>query len=167
MNLVTSPDELPELTNSKAEENKVFHKFLNSIPSADVDKLVHHIATEVTQQIDCTQCANCCKSVEPGLHDNEIETLAKRSKMNLSDFSNQHVAQESGTAIKYLKHKPCIFLAENKCSIYEDRPSACADYPHLHQARFKFRFKSIMFNYRICPIVFNTVEKLKIELGFY
>ena len=166
MTLITSPDDLPALASSKAQDNKVFRKFLNNIPSAEVDTQVHLIAAAITKQIDCTQCANCCKSVEPGVHADEIENLARHKQMTLSDFVQSFVSEEPETKIQFLKHTPCIFLKENKCSIYSERPSACADYPHLHQPQFKFRWKSIMLNYQICPIVFNTVENLKFELGF-
>ncbi|HMQ01090.1 MAG TPA: YkgJ family cysteine cluster protein, partial [Cyclobacteriaceae bacterium] len=164
--LIHSPSALADLVAEKIEANKSFRKFLNAIPSPTIDKEVHKIADEVSRQIDCTQCANCCKSVEPGLHENEIEWLAAKRNMLLADFKNEFVGTEPQTGIQFLKHTPCIFLKENKCSIYADRPSACADYPHLHQPEFKFRFKSIMFNYRICPIVYNTVEQLKINSGF-
>jgi uncharacterized protein len=166
LELITTPNNLPQIAQHRQAENIAFKKFLRNIPSKEIDIKVHAIAAEVSSQIDCTQCANCCKSVEPGVHEGELEILARHKQMMLRDFKQSFVANEPVTGIQFLKHTPCLFLKENKCSVYADRPSACADYPHLNQARFKFRFKSIMFNYRICPIVYNTVEMLKNELGF-
>jgi uncharacterized protein len=166
LELITTPNNLPQLAQHRQAENMAFKKFLRNIPSKEIDTKVHAIATEVSSQIDCTQCANCCKSVEPGVHADEIENLAKHKQMTLTDFVQNFVSEEPETKIQFLKRTPCIFLKENKCSIYAGRPSACADYPHLHQPQFKFRWKSILMNYQICPIVFNTVETLKDELGF-
>lgn len=157
---------MPQIAQQKQEENLSFKKFLQAIPSKEIDTKVHAIASEVSNQIDCTQCANCCKSVEPGVHEDELEKLARHKQMMLADFKQNFVAEEPGTGIQFLKHTPCIFLKQNKCNIYTDRPSACADYPHLHQPQFKFRLRSILMNYPVCPIVYNTVEKLKDELGF-
>ena len=65
----------------------------------------------------------------------------------------------------YLKQSPCHFFHDNKCNIYNERPQACEDYPHLHQPHFKYRINTTMDNYAVCPIVYYTIERLKVALG--
>jgi Fe-S-cluster containining protein len=108
-------------------------------------------------------CANCCKKLEPGLEASEIETLATLKQQEIDAFKQQYVAYD-GEAL-YLQTKPCMFLDDCACTIYENRPAACAGYPHLNQPDMKFR-RTLWENYSICPIVFNVLEQLKEELGF-
>ena len=61
---------------------------------------------------------------------------------------------------------PCHFLADNKCTIYENRFTECRDFPHLHKDGFTARYFNTIMYYHMCPIIFNVVEVLKEELGF-
>lgn len=151
---------------SKKQENEAFRNFIKSIPTNRLDEKVFQLNESVSAKIDCTKCANCCKTVEPGVTQEEIGRLAQLNRQSTEEFIKSFISSEPGTGIQYLNHQPCIFLKENKCSIYEARPSSCADYPHLGHQHFKFRFKSIMNQYSVCPIVFNVVEELKKISGF-
>lgn len=50
----------------KEDENWRFRSYLKGldIEEEELDKIVHEINNNVTSQIDCTKCANCCKVVE-------------------------------------------------------------------------------------------------------
>ena len=61
---------------------------------------------------------------------------------------------------------PCPFLKENVCSVYEDRPKACRDFPYLHEPGFRTRMITLIENTALCPIVYNTCEQLKTILPF-
>lgn len=151
---------------ARKEENKDFKDFLKAIPTKSVDILVQGLNEEVTSKIDCTTCANCCKILEPPVNEGEIKRLAQTKNLTTVTFEKEYVGKEDGTNIQFLKCKPCIFLQDKHCGIYEIRPASCADYPHLANANFKYRWKSVMANYGICPIVFNVVEQLKSKVGF-
>lgn len=159
-------EKIREYAKARKEENGQFKASLRSIPTQQVDRLVQQLNEKISAHIDCTACGNCCKQLEPPLDTAETERLAKLKKISLLAFKEDYVAKEADTNIHFLKCQPCIFLAENTCSIYSQRPASCADYPHLHQPNFKYRWKSIMANYALCPIVYNVVEKLKEELLF-
>lgn len=148
---------------SKHAENVWFKKHLKNFKSAQIDTLVKEINHLVEPTIDCTQCGNCCKKLEPGLHFEEIETLAQQKKMDVMEFKNIYVDFD-GQA-QYLKAKPCMFLEETKCSIYHARPESCADFPHLNHPNFKYK-RNVWSNYTICPIVYLVVEELKIKTAF-
>jgi Fe-S-cluster containining protein len=161
--MLSTPAQIAPLLKDKSIENIFFKKFLRDIPSVMFDEKVHRVQQEISAQIDCLQCANCCKKLEPGLEEHEIETLANTIQVPAEDFKRQYVAYD-GEAL-YLQTKPCMFLDGCACTIYMQRPAACAGYPHLDQPDMKFR-RSFWENYAICPIVFNTLEAVKAELGF-
>jgi uncharacterized protein len=155
-----------KLARLKKEENIRFTQFIKQVPSAPLDEKVHRISTYITSKIDCTKCANCCKAVEPGITEEEITKLANLKNLSGEIFEREFTKKEPPTGITFLHRQPCTFLKDHLCTIYENRPASCSDYPHLQQPRFKFRIKAMMENYKICPIVFNTVEQLKSELEF-
>lgn len=161
--MLTTPIEIAPLLKDKTIDNIFFKKFLRSVASKEVDERIHRLSESVSAQVDCMVCANCCKKLEPGLEANEIETLAGLKQQAIDEFKQQYVVYD-GEAL-YLKTKPCMFLADCACAIYENRPAACSGYPHLNQPDMKFR-RTLWENYSICPIVFNVVEGLKTELGF-
>lgn len=161
--MLTTPAQIAPVLQSKTIDNIFFKKFLRGIASKDVDERIHRLSERVSAQVDCMVCANCCKKLEPGLEASEIETLAAIKQQAIEDFKQQYVAYD-GEAL-YLKTKPCMFLNDCACTIYESRPAACAGYPHLNQPDMKFR-RTLWENYSICPIVFNVVEELKVELGY-
>ena len=136
------------------------------IPTRVVDAYVQELNDSIASSIDCTSCGNCCKVLEPPVSPDEIQRLAKQKKSTPADFERQYVGKEVSTEIQFLKCQPCIFLQSEHCTIYQDRPASCADYPHLHQPNIKYRWKSLMDNYAMCPIVYNVVEALKVKTGF-
>ncbi|MES2778489.1 MAG: YkgJ family cysteine cluster protein [Bacteroidota bacterium] len=161
--MLTTPAQIAPFLQDKTIDNIFFKKFLRGVASNEVDERIHRLSETVSAQVDCLQCANCCKKLEPGLEANEIETLATLKQQAIELFKQEYVAYD-GEAL-YLKTKPCMFLNDCSCTIYEHRPAACAGYPHLNQTDMKFR-RTLWENYSICPIVFNVVEELKVELGF-
>lgn len=161
--MLTTPSQIAPFLKDKTIENIFFKKFLRGVSSKEVDERINGLSETVAAQIDCLACANCCKKLEPGLEQSEIEVLAKARQQEIETFKEQYVAYD-GEAL-YLKTKPCMFLNECACTIYENRPAACAGYPHLNQPDMKFR-RTLWENYSICPIVFNVLEELKKELNF-
>jgi len=53
-----------------------------------------------------------------------------------------------------LKSSPCVFLQDdNKCSIYEDRPLACREYPHTDRKNMYQILGLTEKNTEVCPAV--------------
>ncbi len=161
--MIQHPDDITPLMGKKSIENIFFKKHLRQFKSVDVDARIHQLYQSVSAQIDCTECGNCCKKLEPGLESKEIERLAQQKNLAAETFKELFVAFD-GEA-QFLKTKPCMFLADCKCTIYEHRPAACAGYPHLDGTDMKYK-SSMWSNYALCPIVFNVLEALKKELHF-
>jgi Fe-S-cluster containining protein len=64
-----------------------------------------------------------------------------------------------------VKSSPCPFLgADNYCSVYEDRPKACREYPHTDRKKMVQILDLTLKNTQVCPAVFEMVERLK-KLG--
>lgn len=163
MNLIHTPEELSASLANKAVENIFFKDYLAKLSVSKLDPIVEELNTEVSAAVDCTQCGNCCKRLEPGLEQEEIEVLAKQREMEPEDFKRKFIGYDGQS--HFLKAKPCMFLNEKVCSIYEYRPGSCAGYPHL-DVKGAIRNTHIWSSYSMCPIVFNVIEGLKKRLRF-
>lgn len=163
----TDPGRIKELAERKLEKNLEFRAFLKNynIRRGDLDSIVHRLYREVSQQIACTDCANCCREVAPGMGGEDIARLSKVLGISASEFQEKYLAEgQYGGLI--IKQKPCPFLKGNRCAYYKFRPEDCRSYPHLHIKDISFRLFKVVSNCYICPIVYNVYERLKEELGW-
>ena len=142
-------------------ETKSFFSKLRKKKPKNLDKVVHELHDEVFQEIDCLDCANCCKSISPTLYDKDVERLARHFKIKPSQFVNEYLyIDDEGDYV--FKQTPCPFLLpDNYCIAYESRPKACREYPHTDRKRFYQILNLTLKNTEICPAVFDVVEKLK------
>lgn len=167
-NIITSVDLVCQYAKRKENENfrfRTYVKFRVSMNDDQLDAVVREATDQVWSRIDCLSCANCCKTLQPVLDLEDIERLAKRLGMSPKKFEQQYVARAPG-GDRVIKRAPCPFLEGNACSVYEDRPKACKDYPYLHSEGFRQRMLYAIGNAASCPIVYNTMERLKRRVGF-
>ena len=158
---------IEKLAAARDDENWEFRNFLKGLDmtSAELDAIVQRINDEVSAQIDCTQCANCCKVVRPVLDEADVTRFAAGLNGPIPEFTEIYLVLDDEEPGQYFfNRQPCPFLKNDKCSNYEYRPNDCASYPHLHKAGFSSRLYGVLANYEICPIVFNVVERLKAEI---
>lgn len=150
------------------DENFEFRSFLKTQDPQRIDLIVHDLYEKVVEDIDCTECANCCIELETSFQIEEIDRLTKSLNIDKEKFINQSTKpdQYGDTNILYLNSKPCQFLKDKKCTIYELRPEECSSYPHLDKDDFTSRLLGVIENYGICPIVYNIYESLKLHLNF-
>ena len=64
-----------ELAQQKQKEHRKFLATLKKKAPKNLDKITQEIHTEVFQEIDCTQCANCCKSLGPLFTEADYQSL--------------------------------------------------------------------------------------------
>lgn len=150
--------------NRVKEEVQPFRKFLKQFSSKQLDPLVAQLYQKTAQEVDCLACGACCRSLEPELGPEDSMRLAKLESMSLDDFLEKRT-DLSHRGRRFLKARPCPYLEGNCCTVYSKRPASCQDYPHLDAPHFRFR-KQVWEQYRLCPIVFRTVEQLKRALDF-
>ena len=157
--------EIEKLSKEKQKENVQFIIFLKEQDPEWVDKLVHDLNNHYTSAMDCTLCGNCCTRLRPVVSENDIDKLLKVKNTSRTEFKEEFVEiDQEGDML--LKHLPCIFYKDKKCTIYSSRPEECEAYPNLHKSEITERINGILENYAICPIVFNVVEELKRKMGF-
>ena len=66
--------------------NNQFVRKLKIRPPKKLDEIVGELHDEVFSEINCLDCANCCKSIPPLLNDNDIRKLSKTLGLSSSDF---------------------------------------------------------------------------------
>lgn len=154
-----------ETASSRSKSNQ---KFLNSIKKENarkVDDNFHRLHDEVFEEIDCLECANCCKTTSPIFYQTDIERAAKALRMKPGDFIEKYLKVDEDADF-VLKSAPCVFLGEdNYCSIYESRPKACREYPHTNRKKMVQILDLTYKNTLVCPAVLEIVERLKQAVG--
>ena len=170
-NIEMNLKKIQRFSQTKQDENWEFYSFLKGYTSDQkMDDIVHHIYEQIAPKIDCTTCANCCKTLDIIFQEEDLNMLAQGMGISSHQFRTQYVNEHTEFGMKtnelILKEKPCPFLANNRCNFYAYRPETCKTYPYLQKEDFLCRLHGVINNYAICPIVFNVCESLKDELGF-
>ena len=136
-----------------------------NLSNGELDAVVQETTDAVWSQIDCTTCANCCKTLQIELSHSDIDKLATRLQMPSREFTKRYITVLEDKA-RVFRTQPCPFLGEdNRCTVYEDRPQSCRGYPFLHKEDFRQRTLMYMENIEICPIIFNVWQRLKERFG--
>lgn len=91
----------------------------------------------------CTQCGKCCHGkTNVFVNSAEIEAIAAHLDLPKFEFSKRYTRpqclgdQESITLKSQIQSNGklgCVFLKNNKCSIYSERPTQCRTYPYWPQ----------------------------------
>jgi Fe-S-cluster containining protein len=162
--LVSDPNKVARLAAQKEDENWAFRAWLKGEYDYDDEQLmllVRELAAQVSSQIDCTKCANCCRQLDAYLEDKDVERLARALEMTLSAFRTMYLLPdvELGEKSWYLP-APCPLLDGNLCRVYAARPEECRGYPHLSADFVAHSIRRIQGTF-VCPIVFNVVEGMK------
>jgi Fe-S-cluster containining protein len=165
--LLTDLIQIQRLGEKMRPENERFRKHLKT--HGYVERRLRHMAAEIEEQIDCRECANCCKVAATPLLERDIEKLAKFFRLSIPKFTAQYVeTNDEGEQVLRRTAEGCVFLSGNECTVYEARPSNCVDFPHTVRGEGRIHTRMWEFTDRACycPIVFNTLEAFKQETGF-
>ena len=166
MKLETDPEKIKGLAEERTEENWSFRLFLKSsdLPGRRIDSLVHRHYREVASQIDCRQCGNCCRNVQPLLTERDVDRLAVKLRIPKGQVIDEYLQTSGGEDGFAFRSMPCPFQSGNLCTVYSHRPSVCRSYPHLHKKDFVSRTIQTFANCSVCPIVYHVYELLKAEI---
>jgi len=169
--LITDLAQIKLLGEKKRDENLQFRRFMKSRDHSD--RILRRTAEGIEDQIDCTQCANCCKTSTTEVTERDIDKLARHLHMPPAQFSADYtmLQDDEGTVTRVLKFTEgagCVFLDGKLCSVYDARPAICQRYPHVVRGTGSIasRMWSFVDRASICPIVYNTLEAFKDELRF-
>ena len=143
------------------KENATFFRQVGAKPPGKVDEAFQKLHEEVFSEVNCLDCANCCKSLGPKLNSTDIRRISNVLRLKTSEFEQKYLRMDEDDDFVF-STMPCVFLAEdNACKIYEDRPRACREYPHTDQRKMHQVLDITLKNMSTCPTVFEIVERLK------
>ncbi|HTA69717.1 MAG TPA: YkgJ family cysteine cluster protein [Bryobacteraceae bacterium] len=165
--MLTDLVQIRRLGQQKRDENFRFRAYLKNHRHSD--RRLRRFGEEIEAQIDCTQCANCCRVSEVGITDRDIEKLAKFLGMSRTEFLRDSTQRDDEDGLILKKTEAgCVFLKDNLCTVYEARPQNCANFPHLVRGTGSIASRTWQFVDRAeyCPIVYNWIEKVKEDIGF-
>jgi Fe-S-cluster containining protein len=166
--MVTDLVQIRLLGEKKRDENLRFRRFLKSRDHSD--RILRRIAEGIEEQIDCTVCANCCRVATVRLSERDVERLAKYLRVPAERFLADYTmeSEEEGRILRRDDPAGCCFLSGTECTVYEARPDICQRFPHLVRGNGSIASRMWQFADRACycPIVYNSLEAFKEELGF-
>lgn len=156
--------QLAQQAKDSARETKMFFDRLKKRPPKKLDALTQKIHRQTFDQINCMDCANCCKTTGPLFKQQDIKRIARYLRMKAADFEAQflRIDEDKDWVLQQL---PCPFLeANNACTIYDVRPKACREFPHTDRKKIYQIAHLTQKNVAICPAAFDIVEKMKQQL---
>ena len=158
-----SKDILHNWSKKSTEHQKQYKQFLAKASKNEVLKVLDDIHEEAFQQINCLDCAACCKNYSPRFKTPDIKRISKHLQLKEGVFIETYLnLDEEGDYV--VKTKPCPFLGDdNFCSIYDVRPSDCVRFPYTDEDVLIKRPHLTQKNATFCPIVYYVLEKLVVS----
>lgn len=155
---------MPKLAKDKHKVHQKFLKKLKQKPPKSLDQQMQVLHDETFEEMNCLNCANCCKTTGPLFTNKDIERIAKHLKMKPSQFIETYLRIDEDHDY-VLQELPCPFLAaDNYCLIYDVRPKACAEFPHTDRKKFHQINHLTLKNTAVCPAAYQIVEKMRERL---
>lgn len=144
-------------------EKDFFNKWIKKakkVNTRSLDDQFHQLHNDTFKKIDCLECANCCKTTSPIFRLIDIKRLSKRLRMTESKFIDTYLKIDEENDY-VLQTSPCSFLGDdNYCSVYEDRPLACREYPHTDRKNMYQILPLTRKNMEVCPAVSHIMQEL-------
>lgn len=167
--VVTDLAEVFRAGTAKAAENVAFRRYLSARHTRDAPFQI--LASEIQQQVNCTACANCCRHSIVPVDAAEIDAIAQHLGTTAEAVTRLYTVPDPDLSTsRVLRASPegCAFLDGNLCLIYQARPKACRDFPHVAVGSHTLggRPASLARWAALCPIVFNAMEEYKRLTGF-
>lgn len=145
-------------TNFKSNQQQL--RKWNKQKPKDLDTRFHAAHQKEFAKKDCLSCANCCKTTSPIFRQPDIRRMAKALKMKESQLIDRYLKIDEDDDY-VLKNSPCFnLLPDNTCTVYEDRPLACREYPHTDRKNMYQIMDLTAQNTLVCPAVAQIVEKI-------
>ncbi len=157
------PDFIEEIMGRGIRNKSKYISFLKNLRKQrkiPLERLLKEAHDKAFSQIDCLDCGRCCRELGPGLKNKDVARLARRENLKPAEFIKKQLRTDEDNDLVF-KKMPCPFLgSDNYCFVYEDRPDACRDYPHMDHGRQTGRISLHIENLSYCPAVILAVEEL-------
>ena len=144
-----------------ADRQKEYKRWLEKADRAPFrNRVLEQLHEEGFRAVDCLQCANCCKGYSPRFKTPDIKRISRHLRMKESEFIEEYLRlDEDGDYV--VRSTPCPFLgADNRCGIYDVRPSDCERFPYTDEDVLVKRPSLTLKNSTFCPIVYVVLERL-------
>jgi len=162
--LITDLEQIKLLAEAKRIEFEVLRYQLvedDDLSDEEIDAAVERAAAPVIDAIDCTQCANCCRSLTVQLGMDDVERLAAGTGETPQGVLANHIqlADDDPDIVGTFRQKPCAFLQGKLCSVYEHRPESCRAYPEF-TPNFRWMLEWTIPGAALCPIIYNVLDAM-------
>ncbi len=166
--MITDLVQMRLLGEKKRSENERFRRYMKSHDHSD--RILRRMAERIEEQIECRECANCCKVATVKLSERDLERLARYLRIPTQRVVEEYTVlnEEEGTILRRTEESGCVLLSGTECTVYDARPDICQRFPHLVRGSGSIASRMWQFVDRACycPIVYNALEAFKAELGF-
>jgi Fe-S-cluster containining protein len=166
--MLTDLVQIKLLGEKKRPENERFRKHMKSFDHSD--RILRRIGEGIEEQIDCLQCANCCRVATAKVTERDVERLARYLRVKAARIMADYVVKsdEEGLILQRDKKTGCVFLNGNECTVYDARPESCQKFPHVVRGNGSIlsRMWQLIDRACYCPIVYNSLEAFKDEMDF-
>ncbi len=161
-NLITDLDAIKRLAAQRADDFEVLRyqlEYRDDLTDAHIDAVVDAVAAPIVAAIDCTQCANCCRSLDVYLTPDDAERLSGALHIPVDQIETRYVehydAEKVGEWGRF-RERPCVFLKGKLCSVYAHRPDTCRTYPAF-TPDFRWTLDDTLEGASLCPIIYNVL----------
>ena len=166
MRLETNIGRIAELTRQSEDDDRQYRRLLGEgrLAAGEIDAIVRRHYSAVVRQIECRECANCCKVFRPVLKAGDVDRLAAGLGISQEVFVQEYLAEYNEGKGYLFNRRPCPFLVKNACTVYPFRPDQCRSYPNFNRQGFVLRLEAVLSDCSICPIAYNVYGRVKREI---
>jgi Fe-S-cluster containining protein len=163
--LITDLAEIRQRADARRAEFDLLRLLLErraKLDDAKLDAFVEQVIAPISAAIDCTQCANCCRSLDVYLVEDDARRLAAGLLIPLTEVEARYVDHEAAEQVAewgVFRARPCVFLDGKLCSVYEHRPESCQMYPFF-MPDFRWMLADTVEGASRCPIIYNLLSEL-------
>lgn len=106
---------------------------LSEIPpemERDLD-LAYAVCERYREEFPCEMCGRCCHQARIVVQPHEVDRISRAAGIPLHEFVGDYLVRASDGRLLMRRTAPCAFLgADNRCTVWEDRPEVCDDFPY-------------------------------------
>jgi len=144
------------------DDNYEFLRSLKLKSTKKVDRIALELHQEAFSIVDCTNCANCCRTLRAIFSDEDIARISGHLGMARDVFIAAYRERDEQHDRYRTKTISCPFLGDDsQCTIYDVRPEKCQGHTFTDKPDFAFSTINHANNAVVCPAVFYVVEQMK------